>query len=223
MVSRILTGLCSGSGVAGARRAQSRRILGRAVLVLLAATAPAGRLLAANAAASGPETGRTRTARLLLRRKGLSLRLAPLPVTLTEAFFQGRGFTAAASRQIAQTCVFKVVVRNRSAARILKVNLADWRVSAGGHRLPLRLESDWRRIWMQQHVSRSLQIAFRYSLLPSVMQLGPADWLQGMVSTGLAPGQRFNLDVYWWYSGVPEHASMRALRCPLPAQEIPSR
>ncbi len=43
---------------------------------------------------------------------GLAVELVQRPIDLTEAFFQGRGFAPTASRQVADTCVMAVVVKD---------------------------------------------------------------------------------------------------------------
>ena len=57
---------------------------------------------------------------------GLAVELVQRPIDLTEAFFQGRGFAPAASRQIPDACVMAVVVKNRSSSGTIRFNLADW-------------------------------------------------------------------------------------------------
>ena len=144
---------------------------------------------------------------------GLAVELVQRPIDLTEAFFQGRGFAPAASRQIADACVMAVVVKNRSSSGTIRFNLADWRVITNGHEQPLRLEADWRKEWGKERISRPAQIAFRYALLPTVDRLGPGDWLQGMITANLGAGRHFDLRIRWTDNGVPKQATVRRVLC----------
>lgn len=183
----------------------------RMVLTLLAVAFVAGYAATANASSPLSQTALPHWA--VARQDGLAVELIQRPIDLTEAFFQGRGFTPSVSRQIADACVMAVVVKNLSAARTIRINLGDWRVVADGHKNQLRLEADWHRQWGKERVAPSAQIAFRYAMLPTVERLGGGDWLQGMVTANLGPGQRFDLQVRWTENGVPEQAWVRNVLC----------
>jgi len=163
--------------------------------------------------ASGPQPRSTLPRWSEVEPDGLAVELVQRPIDLTEAFFQGRGFTPATSRQIADACVMAVVVKNRSPSGTIRFNLADWRVITSGHEQPLRLEADWHKEWGKERVSRPAQIAFRYALLPTVDRLGPGDWLQGMITANLGAGRHFDLRIRWTDNGVPKQTTVRSVLC----------
>ena len=132
---------------------------------------------------------------------GLAVKSAQRPLDLTEAFLLGRGFTPAVSRQIANTRVLAVVVSKRLASTIFRVDLGDWR-----------------RAWKRARIARAQRIAFRYAMLPTRQVLRPGDRLQGMITTNLSTGQRFDMNIRWEASGEREQAWIHGLVFAMPSQ-----
>ncbi|MHB8453565.1 MAG: hypothetical protein ACYDDO_02465 [Acidiferrobacterales bacterium] len=155
----------------------------------------------------------------LSEKNGFELELIQRPMDLTQAFFQGRGLSPDVTQRITNACVMAVVARNLSANRTLRINLADWRVISDSHEQPLRLEADWQKEWKNDAVSPPARIAFRYSMLPTIQSLRPGDWMQGMITTNLNPGQRFDLHVRWTENGKTKQAWLRDVVCAPPSSE----
>ncbi|MHB8426181.1 MAG: hypothetical protein ACYDGU_00240 [Acidiferrobacterales bacterium] len=183
----------------------------RAAWMFLLVVLAAGFAASADASSPPPRTALPHWS--VAVRGGLTVKLIQRPIELTEAFFQGRGFTPAASRQIADACVMAAVVRNKSSSGVIRINLGDWRVVASHHARPLRLEADWRRQWGAEQVALPARIAFHYAMLPTVERLGPGDWLQGMITANLRAGKRFNLRIRWTENGVQKQLWVRNVLC----------
>ena len=131
----------------------------------------------------------------------------------SRAFFQGRGFPAAAAEELAQACVIQAVIRNGSRKSTITTELADWRIVVNGSERPFRLEADWQKRWESTGAPASARIAFRYAMLPTSQSLGPSDWLQGMTTPGLGYGQHFEIAVRWAADGVRKEARVRDVVC----------
>ncbi|MDA8363113.1 MAG: hypothetical protein M0Z84_04680 [Gammaproteobacteria bacterium] len=193
----------------------SNPVFSRLAIAFLAASLLLGWVPAA-AGSAGPQLARRWS---LVTPEGLAVEFVQRPLDLTEAFFQGRGFTPAVSRQIANACVLAVVVSNRSASTIFRVDLGDWRVQGRDVRpQQLRLDADWQRAWKRMRIARAQRIAFRYAMLPTRQVLRPGDRLQGMITTNLSTGQRFDMNIRWEANGEPGQAWLRGLACAMPSQ-----
>ena len=133
----------------------------------------------------------------------------------TRAFFQGRGFTPQQAEPLAADCVFQAIIRNGAgAAAPMTLNLAEWRVHpTGGSAQPLRLEAQWQEQWERTGVSQPARIAFRWSLFPTTQHFEPGDWNMGMITLGLAPGSRFDLEVIWRSGAESRHQRFPAMQC----------
>ncbi len=139
----------------------------------------------------------------------------------SRAYFQGRGFRSEEAEQIAQSCVFQVILRNHAdASAPLQLDLADWHVvPSGGEPGPLRLEPGWQVEWEQRGVAQGARIAFRWSLFPTVQTLQPGDWNMGMITIGLPPGESFDLEAVWRQGREPRRVRFEGMRC-APDREI---
>lgn len=133
----------------------------------------------------------------------------------TRAFFQGRGFLPAQAEPLARDCVFQIIIRNDAAATApLVLNLAEWRVlPAGGTAQPLKLEAEWQKEWERHQVSQAARIAFRWALFPTEQRFAPGDWNMGMITLGLTPGSRFDLEVVWHSGAQERHQRFPAMHC----------
>jgi hypothetical protein len=50
-------------------------------------------------------------------------------------------------------------------------------------------------------------------LFPTRQTLYPGDWSTGMITTGLAPGQRFDLHISWVQGEATRQGVVEGLRC----------
>lgn len=133
----------------------------------------------------------------------------------TRAFFQGRGFLAEQAELLARDCVFQAIIRNDAAATApLVLDLAEWRVlPAGGTAQSLKLEAEWQKEWEQRQVSQAARIAFRWALFPTEQSFEPGDWNMGMITLGLPPGSRFELEVVWRRNGETRRQRFPGMYC----------
>ena len=140
----------------------------------------------------------------------------------TRAFFQGRGFPAAAAERLATTCVFQVILRNEGEGPI-GVDLADWRIDSGAGPQPLRLTADWQEEWERLGLPQPARIAFQWALFPTRQSFEPWDWNMGMISYPLRPGERFDLHAQWRQGSGMRSATLPGLECApdLAAEALP--
>lgn len=133
----------------------------------------------------------------------------------TRAFFQGRGFLPEQAEPLARDCVFQAIIRNGAeAAAPLALDLAKWRVHpVDSSAQPLRLEAQWQEEWQRMDVSQPARIAFRWALFPTVQRFEPGDWNMGMVTLGLPPGSRFDLEVVWHSGAQEKRQRFPAMQC----------
>lgn len=138
----------------------------------------------------------------------------------TRAFFQGRGFSPAQSDLIANGCVFQVTLRNHHPAEAVQIDLAQWRVRlAGGELSPLALETGWQEKWRALDAPKAARAAFRWALFPTTQYLSPGDWNMGMITAGLAPGTRFDLELVWDEASTIRRHRIPGLHCALDAAQ----
>ena len=157
-----------------------------------------------------PETGlvtwQTETA-------GIQVRLTQISPDQARAFYQARGFSAAAAERYAAECVFMTVVRNIGDAPI-QHRLADWRyVSAGQAPRPIRSKTEWDRLWKRQGVAESARIAFNWAQFPATQTFAPGDWNQGMTTYSVPPGGPFDLRFVWRAGGKQHSGLLEQVRC----------
>jgi hypothetical protein len=144
---------------------------------------------------------------------GIQVRLTQISPDQARAFYQARGFSAAAAERYASECVFMTVVRNMGDTPILH-HLADWRyVVAGQPARAIRSKAAWDRIWKQAGVSEAARIAFTWAQIPSTQTFAPGDWNQGMTAYDVPRGGRFDLH-FVWHAGDKRHSgSLEQVRC----------
>ena len=141
-----------------------------------------------------PETG---LASWQTETEGIQVRLTQISPDQARAFYQARGFSAAAAERYAAECVFMTVVRNTGDTPI-RHRLADWRyVVAGQPPRTLRSKAEWERLWKQQGVAGSARIAFTWAQFPTAQTFAPGDWNQGMTTYSVPRGGQFDLHFVW--------------------------
>ncbi len=147
------------------------------------------------------------------RQGGFSLQLIQRTPDQTRAFFQARGFSLAASDQIAEACVLQAILRNEGE-RELTVDLRRWRVLQDGREKPIPVASSWRPRWEKLRESPAAQIAFRWALFPTQQRFFPGDQAWGMIPFGPAPDRVFDLLLTWKEDQIPRQGRISGIRCP---------
>ncbi len=98
--------------------------------------------------------------------RGIQVRLTQISPDQVRAFYQARGFSAAAAEHYVTECVFMTVVRNIGDTPI-QHRLADWRyVAPGQPARAIRSKTEWARRWKQQGVNEAARIAFTWAQFP---------------------------------------------------------
>ena len=138
----------------------------------------------------------------------------------TRAYFEARGFDAAASEVIAKTCVMQTIFRNVSKSVVIDVDLNRWSRRNDDGTGPLKLREDWSVQWQEGQVSQAARIALHWSLFPTVQLFAPGDYNWGMISYGLEPGSVFDLVLAWREDGEEREAVIDGIVC-APDVEIP--
>ena len=144
---------------------------------------------------------------------GIQVRLTQISPDQARAFYQARGFSAAAAEHYAAECVFMTVARNIGNAP-LQHRLADWRYHVTGQPArAIRSKTAWERLWKQKGVSEAARIAFNWAQFPSVQTFAPGDWNQGMTSYSIPRGGLFDLRFVWRSNGKTNSGILEQVRC----------
>jgi hypothetical protein len=134
----------------------------------------------------------------------------------TRAFFIGRGFTSAMADEVARSCVFQSILRNRGPgveSPEMGIDLGTWRLDAGDGPRPIALKEPWDARFAAAGESDAARIAFRWSTFPTEQSFRGGDYNWGMVSFGVEPGTRFDLTLTWTLNGEPHTAVLEAVTC----------
>ncbi len=154
--------------------------------------------IAAQTGKIDPDTG---AATWETRAHGVTLSLTQILPNQARAFYLNRGFPPEAVEPYATACVYMTVLRNDAAPGEVSFRLADWAVqSAGSERPPLAVEG-WMAQWREMGLTDAAQIAFRWAQFPPEQEYAVGEWNQGMLTTGLPPGSRFDLTARWTVAG----------------------
>lgn len=157
-----------------------------------------------------PETG---LATWQTEAAGIQVRLTQISPDQARAFYQARGFPAAAAERYAAECVFMTVVRNIGDAPIAH-RLADWRyVTAGQPPRAIRSKAQWERIWKQAGVPEPARIAFTWAQFPATQVFAPGDWNQGMTTYSVPRGGHFDLRFVWHAGGKKLSGTLEQVQC----------
>jgi hypothetical protein len=158
--------------------------------------------------APGIETWETRTA-------GVFFSLTQILPDQARAFYVNRGFPLEATEQYATSCVFMAVLRNDSAAGVVRFRLEDWSVAVDGDQRPLVSVFEWLNRLEAHGLDKAALVAFRWAQFPPEQEYEPGgDWNQGMLSVGLAPGSRFDLIARWSVGNNTFEGVLRDVECP---------
>jgi hypothetical protein len=166
--------------------------------------------LAATDRSVDPETG---LATWQAETSGIQVRLTQISPDQARAFYQARGFSAAAADRYAAECVFMTVVRNVGEAP-LGHRLSDWRYAVAGQPpRAIRSKAQWERLWQRTGVAESARIAFNWAQFPATQSFAPGDWNQGMTTYHVARGGRFDLRFVWRSSGRTLSGTLEQVQC----------
>ncbi|HHK75113.1 MAG TPA: hypothetical protein ENJ57_08100 [Rhizobiales bacterium] len=154
---------------------------------------------------------------LRLESKGLKLEMQRLSRQRVQAFFIGRGFSAAHALMIArQGCIFRSAIGNSGKMPEepqIKIDLRQWQVMSKGKNKKMRVREQWQKIWEKENVSEEARTAFYWALFPTRQTYAPTDYNWGMLSFGLAPGARFDLVLRWTYGEKQQMTVLKGLQC----------
>ncbi len=157
-----------------------------------------------------PDTGATTWE---TRAHGVHLQLTQILPDQARAFYINRGFPAETVERYARSCVYMTVLRNDAAPGEVVFRLADWRVvSEGQARPPIRIE-EWMAYWDGLGLPEPARIAFRWAQFPPEQEYAPGEWNQGMLTTGLPPGGRFDLIARWSVAGKQYEGKLEDVHC----------
>lgn len=155
---------------------------------------------------TGAETWETRA-------HGVSLQLTQILPDQARAFYLNRGFPAEAAERYATACVYMTVLRNDAAPGEVGFRLADWRVVTEGRERPPRQVEEWMAVWKELKLPEPARIAFRWAQFPPEQEYAQGEWNQGMLTTGLPPGGRFDLIARWSVAGKTYEGKLENVRC----------
>ncbi len=141
----------------------------------------------------------------------------------TRGFFQGRGFSKQQANDIATQCVLQTIIKNTAPKQhnqAITVSLKDWHIDVVGQRQGIKLKEDWEKQWSaikdeNLKVKKSARTAFKWATFPSEQTFQPGgDYNWGMISFGLKPGQKFDLQVIWKLDEELKAEWIRGIECP---------
>lgn len=145
--------------------------------------------------------------------QGIQVRLTQISSDQARAFYQARGFSAAATERYVSECVFMTVVRNIGDVPI-QHRLADWRyVVPGQPPQAIRSKLEWERLWKQLGVDEPARIAFTWAQFPAAQTFAPGDWNQGMTTYRVPRDNPFDLRFTWQADGKIHSGMLKQIRC----------
>ena len=149
----------------------------------------------------------------LTEHEGIQISLTQISPDQARAFYQARGFPAAAVERYAAECVFMTVVRNIGDTPI-QHRLADWRyVVPGQAPRAIRSKPEWERTWKKMGVNESARIAFTWAQFPATQTFAAGDWNQGMTTYSLPRDKPFDLLFVWRAGGKTHSGLLENVRC----------
>ncbi len=178
------------------------RLLAFALCVSFPATAQPARI--------DPDTG---AATWETHAHGVTLSLTQILPNQARAFYLNRGFPAQAVEPYATACVYMTVLRNDAAPGELSFRLADWSVHSAGRERPPNAVEGWMVQWRALGLTEAAQIAFRWAQFPPEQEYAVGEWNQGMLTTGLPPGGRFDLIARWTVAGKTFEGKLENVVC----------
>lgn len=160
---------------------------------------------------------------------GLDLQLVQRLPDQTRGFYQGRGFTKQQADEIATQCVLQTIIKNTGSKKTgepVIISLKTWRIKKinsihkDGSVQGIKLKEEWAEQWAaikdkNKQVKLSARIAFKWSTFPSEQTFEPGgDYNWGMISFGLAPGELFDLHIFWQTNSQSHDKWIKNIQCP---------
>lgn len=148
------------------------------------------------------------------QKDGVVFQLTQILPDQARAFYSSRGLSAEQLEPYASSCVYMTVMRNESAPGAVSFKVTDWSVVQDDKtQLPL-LTEDWLERMQALGVKKSGLLSFRWAQFPQSQSFEPGgDWNQGMLSTGLEPGSRFDLVFRWRTNGQLIEGTLYDVQC----------
>lgn len=145
---------------------------------------------------------------------GVAFSLTQILPDQARAFYLNRGFGVEATEVYATACVFMTILRNDAAPGVLHYELEEWGVTNdAGERPPLSVDY-WNERLAAFDLSDPALLAFRWAQFPPSQSYQPGgDWNQGMLTTGLGPGERFDIVARWRVEGRDYEAVLEGVSC----------
>lgn len=157
--------------------------------------------------ASGAETWE-------IQRHGVSFSLTQILPDQARAFYVNRGFALEQIEPYANSCIFMTVLRNDKAPGPIHFVLENWTVESNGKTQSPLKATDWVARLKATGAKKSSLIALRWAQFPPEQEYEPGgDWNQGMMTTGLPAGSKFNVIAKWDINGKPYEGELRNVRC----------
>lgn len=148
---------------------------------------------------------------------GLRFETAALPPDRVRSFMAARGFgEAARDLVIDEGCIFRSAIGNLSStpgAPQITLDQREWRVFVNGEVRRLRMRPDWPAVWDRLNVAKSPRVAFNWALFPPQQRFAPVDYNWGLLSFGLQPGTRFDVEIVWREGDQRRTARFENLEC----------
>ena len=186
---------------------KSRRFV---LLAMALASLPGFPVNAAQTQSLDPETGATTWQ---THAHGVTLSLTQIKPDPARAFYLNRGFPPHAVERYATACVYMTVLRNDAAPGELSFRLDDWRVQSEGRTQPPISVEAWMEQWRALGLTEAARIAFRWAQFPPEQEYAVGEWNQGMLTTGLPPGSRFDLIARWTVAGKTFEGKLENVVC----------
>ena len=134
----------------------------------------------------------------------MRLETAALVHDQVRGFFIGRGFDdAGVNVLVNEACLFRSAIGNAATdpnASHITIDQSEWSLfveGEGGEARKLRTRADWQPVWDRMGVDVEQRVAFKWALFPPQQQFAPTDYNWGMITFGLPPGTRFDLEIVW--------------------------
>jgi hypothetical protein len=145
---------------------------------------------------------------------GVTFSLTQILPDQARAFYVNRGFTLEQIEPYANSCVYMTVLRNDSAPDAIHYELKNWSIMSDTKSRPPIMFSDWLKKLEAENAPKPALIAFRWAQFPPDQTYEPGgDWNQGMLTTGLLPGSRFDAVARWNMNGKQYEGVLRDVLC----------
>lgn len=113
--------------------------------------------------------------------KQIKMRVFPRTPAQMAAFYEGRGFPAAAIEQTRKYCFITVGMRNTGKSMIW-LNLDAWRFYNQQGDIQRAGRNQWKQTWDSLHVPLASQATFNWTLLPDQRDLHPDEPAGGNIT-----------------------------------------